>query len=145
MGNITRSHGYIPEASINGVSIPVTPTNPLPGGGYSGFTEDLDEQVKKAALALQTAFRDDVEIRFNSGRRSGGAFINAEVEGVYKTVGIGVGMNYMDGQFINGFRYHIVADSCFLKIDKGVNMYEDVETVEAGVERLKKLTRLERW
>jgi hypothetical protein len=45
------------------------------GGGYEGKTKQLDDIVKKEAELLQKYFNRDVEIRFNSDRESGGAWI----------------------------------------------------------------------
>lgn len=48
---------------------------PLPGGGYEGSTQELDDLVKDASVALVAEYGRDVRIRFNSDRRSGGAWI----------------------------------------------------------------------
>lgn len=65
MPTITRSRG--------------TPTGYfglMAGGGYSGATEDLDAAVTNAASLLAAAYPGrDVTIRFNSDRRSGGAWL----------------------------------------------------------------------
>jgi len=45
------------------------------GGGYEGQTKELDNIVKNEAELLQQYFNKDVEIRFNSNRQSGGAWI----------------------------------------------------------------------
>ena len=45
------------------------------GGGYKGATEELDATVVRAAQMLEEAFGRDVQIRFNSNRLSGGAWI----------------------------------------------------------------------
>jgi len=70
---ITRSTGRV--LGIVGVA----------GGGYLGLTPELDDTVTAAAGRLAEAYGIDVEIRFNSGRESGGAWLctpdggNAEV------------------------------------------------------------------
>lgn len=46
-----------------------------PGGGYQGATPELDSIVASAAEALRARYSRDVEIRFNSDRQSGGAFM----------------------------------------------------------------------
>ena len=43
--------------------------------GYKGATKELDDRVQGAASALAERFGSDVEIRFNSDRRSGGAWL----------------------------------------------------------------------
>lgn len=45
------------------------------GGGYKGITELLDKTVQKEAAILRDHFHQDVTIRFNSNRRSGGAWL----------------------------------------------------------------------
>ncbi len=45
------------------------------GGGYSGYTDELDKEVMKAARFLERKFKHPVIIRFNSDRKSGGAFL----------------------------------------------------------------------
>lgn len=47
-----------------------------PGGGGSGLDPALDAIVQAAAERLRQRFGIDVEIRFNSDRMSGGAFLN---------------------------------------------------------------------
>lgn len=66
MPEITRSIGH----AVNGGYIV--------GGGYVGLTQQLDEAVKRQAEWLREQFPDhDVQIRFNSDRKSGGAFIES--------------------------------------------------------------------
>ena len=45
------------------------------GNGYEGLTKELDATVVKQAKLLAKAFNRDVEIRFNSDRESGGAWL----------------------------------------------------------------------
>lgn len=45
------------------------------GGGYTGITAELDQVVEQAAQRLAAAYGTDVEIRFNSDRESGGAWL----------------------------------------------------------------------
>ena len=63
---ITRSVGISPGVPWAG---------PLPGGGYDGKTKRLDRAVGRFAAWLQQHFACPVEIRFNSDRLSGGAFV----------------------------------------------------------------------
>jgi hypothetical protein len=63
---IERSTG-IPVTS-GGVSVIV-------GGGYRGVTEELDAVIREAACALAGAYGADIEIRFNTDRESGGAWL----------------------------------------------------------------------
>lgn len=45
------------------------------GGGYEGKTKELDDVVAREAELLHKHYNKDVEIRFNSDRESGGAWI----------------------------------------------------------------------
>jgi hypothetical protein len=45
------------------------------GGGYSGHSEELDAIVQVGARLLVDHYRRDITIRFNSDRRSGGAWL----------------------------------------------------------------------
>ena len=47
----------------------------------TGLTPKLDQMVQRAAEALRDLFGRDVEIRFNSDRMSGGAFLKGEEDG----------------------------------------------------------------
>ena len=58
----------------------VLPT--LVGCGYSGATPELDGVVQDAANKLTATFRRDVQIRFNSDRLSGGAFLSDGLTGL---------------------------------------------------------------
>ncbi len=51
------------------------------GNGYEGLTKELDDTVKREAELLTTTFNRDVEIRFNSDRESGGAWLKNSLEG----------------------------------------------------------------
>ena len=45
------------------------------GAGYKGLTEELDAIVVEAAEALAAQYGTDIEIRYNTDRRSGGAWL----------------------------------------------------------------------
>mgnify|MGYP001578595543 FL=1 len=61
------------------------------GGGYRGITDELDSIVAKAADLLAQEYGRDVEIRFNSDRLSGGAWIKDERTN-NTTIGINAGL-----------------------------------------------------
>ena len=63
---ITRSAGINPGVPWGG---------PMPGGGYEGKTKRLDRAVMRFAEWLQARIAGPVQVRFNSHRLSGGAFI----------------------------------------------------------------------
>lgn len=57
------------------VGLPVTGTPYHVGSGYQGRTEELDNTVKREAELLAKTFNRDIEVRFNSDRESGGAWL----------------------------------------------------------------------
>lgn len=63
--SITRSTG-----------VTLVPGAPAAGGGHVGLTKELDAEVERAAELLRAAYGEDVEIRFNSHGRSGGAWLD---------------------------------------------------------------------
>ena len=63
---ITRSIGISPGLPWGG---------PLPGGGYDGKTKRLDLAVQRFAEWLHRRIAGPVQVRFNSHRLSGGAFV----------------------------------------------------------------------
>lgn len=77
--SITRSEGT--PVGVGGVIYGMA------GGGYRGYTEALDAVVREAAAALASAYAADVEIRFNSDRESGGAWLKTP-DGYSAHVGI---------------------------------------------------------
>jgi len=81
---ITRSTGISPGVPWAG---------PLPGGGYNGKTKRLDRAVARSAEWLGRHFACDVQVRFNSHRLSGGAFIYPGAKGktTFDTPEIGLG------------------------------------------------------
>ena len=60
----------------------------IAGGGWSGVTVELDDVVLQAAGALAAAYGKDIEIRFNSDRHSGGAWLRTP-DGRNDDIGIG--------------------------------------------------------
>ena len=81
---ITRSLGISPGVPWAG---------PLPGGGYQGKTKRLDRAVARFAEWLQRRIAGPIEIRFNSDRLSGGAFVYPGAKGKieFHTPEIGLG------------------------------------------------------
>jgi hypothetical protein len=68
---------------------------PLPGGGYDGKTKRLDRAVQRFAEWLHRRIAGPVQVRFNSHRLSGGAFVypglDAAAEITFDTPEIGLG------------------------------------------------------
>ena len=81
-GLITRSTGISPGVAWAG---------PLPGGGYQGKTKRLDRAACAVAAWLQRHFDCPVEIRFNSYRLSGGAYVYPDGKAGFGLPEIGLG------------------------------------------------------
>jgi hypothetical protein len=92
---ITRSAGL--PVQIKGLRY-------LVGSGYNGETKELDETVQQAAKLLEKTFNRDVEIRFNSNRRSGGAWLKNSLPGFSGNcqIGLNAGINN-DGIYISTY------------------------------------------
>jgi len=67
------------------------------GGGYNGATDELDGLVLKAARLLEREFCQDVEIRFNSDRRSGGAWLKDSRPRFEGSCSLGINVGYRGG------------------------------------------------
>lgn len=68
-----------------------TGTGWIVGGGHTGATYDLDATVREAARTLETAYGRDVVIRFNTDRRSGGAWVKTDdPDGIWLNAEIGI-------------------------------------------------------
>jgi hypothetical protein len=80
---ITRSGGY--PVIINGM------VAGLAGSGYRGCTAELDAVVAQAAELLAAEYHQSVEIRFNSDRERGGAWL-VTPDGRNDQVGINAGV-----------------------------------------------------
>ncbi len=93
---ITRSHGH---------AIAGTPYRA--GGGYSGATDELDAAVQQAAQLLAEAFHSKVQIRFNSDRQSGGAWLDDGVQGFGGSCQIGLTARLCKGEItIHSYAKH---------------------------------------
>lgn len=73
----------------------------LVGSGFEGKTKELDNAVLKNAKLLHKTFGKDIEIRFNTNRESGGAFIK---DNEYSCK-IGIGAS------LSSSRYHSLTDA----------------------------------
>ena len=70
--------------------IPIKGTPYAVGAGYSGITQELDQTVELAARMLAAAFGGDIEIRFNTDRRSGGAWLMDDKPGLAGNASVGL-------------------------------------------------------
>lgn len=93
----------------------------MAGGGYSGATAELDETVQQAAEALAGAYGRDIEIRFNSDRESGGAWLKTP-DGFSAHVGIGASL--VTAQRRAGWQMY--ADRYAREVETGLAPYDDV-------------------
>jgi len=116
----------------------------LVGNGYEGKTKELDNKVYEIAEQLKKIFNKNIEIRFNSDRESGGAFIKDD-DG---SCTIGIGASLMSSEFqamsweeqlnfpMENYNklpkdiiiYHIVLGDNIAK--PGYDKYKDFETAE---------------
>lgn len=82
------------------ITIDGMPTGYRAGGGYRGFTDELDAIVAEAAVRLEAWSGMDVTIRFNSDRKSGSAFLLTDPnDGVWKNAELGVGGGIHDTEW----------------------------------------------
>ena len=75
---VSAEHSRISPKITRGTGIPITiagTTYGYAGGGYSGATKELDETVVRESEFMAKEFKKPVEIRFNSDKQSGGAWI----------------------------------------------------------------------
>jgi len=79
---ITRSLGIAPGLPWGG---------PLPGGGYEGKTKRLDRAVQRFAEWLHQRIAGPVQVRFNSHRLSGGAYVYPDARITLDSPEIGLG------------------------------------------------------
>jgi hypothetical protein len=112
---ITRSIGISPGVPWAG---------PLPGGGYEGKTRRLDRAVQRFAEWLRIHLTGRVEIRFNSHRLSGGAFVYPGAKGKveFDTPEIGLGARLItppeialqrDNDMARRHRIHLEWEECW--------------------------------
>lgn len=105
-----------------GISVPGW-AGPLPGGGYFGDTQELDDAVRACAELLQGALGKDVVIRFNSHRESGGAWIKDDE---HRNAGIGLGASYRyDGEYPNKHKTDIIVFDVYMDEDFATSTNRD--------------------
>lgn len=102
-----------------GISVPGW-YGPSPGGGYSGKTKDLDATVQKEAEILGPMFDRDIQIRFNSDRESGGAWLK-DRSGSNDQVGLNAALRT---KWPNGMRAYDYLKS------KGLDIINDRREIE---------------
>jgi hypothetical protein len=90
-GTAASRSGAISRAEGTPITISGQPTGQFAGGGFSGASVSLDETVQIAGELLADAYEMDVQIRFNSDRKSGGAWLRTSVEeGIGRNAEIGI-------------------------------------------------------
>jgi len=98
----------------NGIAI----QNFVVGGGYNGCTNELDNIVMDAAQKLEEFTKRDIEIRFNSDRRSGGAWVVDSLPGFQGNchLGISAGLYPVNSSSLpSRIRLHIYVDTTVLR------------------------------
>ena len=101
-------------AIVRSPGIPIAGTPYAAGGGYQGRTNDLDQTVQQAAEMLLEAFGQDVTIRFNSDRKSGGAWVVTDAVddlGTNAEIGLGAGLIDVQERRESGKRFLDDADN----------------------------------
>jgi hypothetical protein len=94
---------------VRSVGLPIEvaglPTGYIAGGGYRGATDELDATVQAAAELLADAYRMPVTIRFNSDRRSGGAWLRTdEIDSFRANAEIGICARLVDERSVASIR-----------------------------------------
>lgn len=117
--NITRSPGI----AINGTGL-------IAGGGGKGATATLDSTVQAAAEALSALYPGaPVAIRFNSDRRSGGAWLKtAEQDGIGKNAEVGITAYIATSTKA----IHVMTYLSTVGTEDNINVYRETESVEAA-------------
>jgi hypothetical protein len=72
---------------------------PRPGGGFKGKTEELDQTVQQEAKILSEWLNCEIEIRFNSDRESGGAWIKDNHNSTQLGLNAGLRTVYPQGSY----------------------------------------------
>ena len=72
------------------VGLPTGYLGLVAGSGYERKTKELDDKVAAAAEALAKVFKRPVEIRFNSDRMSGGAWVRDSKPGFSSSCQVGI-------------------------------------------------------
>ncbi len=113
--------------------LPVTVAN-IPfvvGGGYEGKTKELDDTVKRNADLLNKIFKRDVEIRFNSDRNSGGAWVVNSLKGFYGNcqIGLNAGIVHCEDHFYHT-KYGYPVGSVYIRsyLDETVLKHPEIAT-----------------
>ena len=102
---ITRSYGT--PVTVGGIPY-------LVGNGGEGKTPELDNLVKQCAEWLANEFMRDIEIRFNSHRESGGAWLKNPLVGFAGNCQVGLGAGLWSNG-IKGLFTDVYLDSSALK------------------------------
>ena len=121
------------------------------GNGYEGATKELDDKVVEIAEHLTKLFGKNVEIRFNSHRESGGAFLKDDdfsckigigarlASSEYQTFTweekVAFPMEKYDSLIKDIILYHVVLDKSIIK--PGINTENDFHSIEEALTFLK--------
>ena len=120
--SITRGVGYVVDGGY------------IVGGGYEGLTKELDALVQKCAEWLHSHFPDrDVQIRFNSNRKSGGAFIESN-HGLSGVIYIKFGAGLRASGLQAALNRYTAGEITFSEYENAIrNAEDDMVYVDVGV------------
>lgn len=124
------------------------------GNGYNGKTKELDDTVLEISKLLEEHFKKNVEIRFNSNRESGGAFLKDNE--FSSKIGIGAGLESSkfhsltkeEQRKLSGedfeklinindiILFHVVLDEELMKDKSKCNLYEYFNSLEQAFDWL---------
>lgn len=79
-----------------GIRVGGIPTGFLAGAGWSGCTVKLDDLVVCAGRLLARHFKCHIEVRFNTDRQRGGAWLADRLEGPHANGQVGISAGYVD-------------------------------------------------
>lgn len=87
------------------------------GNGYEGSTKELDDTVKREAELLAQAFNRNIEIRFNSDRESGGAWLVNSLKGFDGNcqVGLNAGLRAKTPEGVTRFDFLVKSTFEFIR------------------------------
>lgn len=110
---ISRSHG-------------IAVHNYIVGGGWQGFTRELDSIVVQEAEFLRDHYGVDVTIRYNSDRMSGGAWlIDSEKDSIGSNSSIGLGARLVNSRL----RAMLLEDKIRLSTEEFRRLCREADTI----------------
>ena len=104
------------------------------GNGYEGLTDELDNTVKQEAELLGQAFNRDVEIRFNSDRESGGAWLVNSLKGFGSNCQVGLNAGIaLEGHYCHK-KLDLAIDSVYIETYISASCLKDPSLAKDGTD-----------